>query len=281
MMRKHLPAFFMVTLLVVSGCGNGTGNLQFTTWGEEYIEQQIPATAFEDGWQVKFTTFLVNIGNIQVADADGNTGASMNGTVVVNHVFQGEKPVFSVQEIEAKPWTDVSFEVPVATPEAKLGDGVIEWDRDFLVEKNASLYVTGEATKGEVTKKFAWTFSKGTRYTECSGDRDGKVTQGALITNGGTDAIELTIHGDHLFYDDLQSPNALLRFNPIAAADADNDGQITLDELANVPLVEIEDGPYGTGSAADINDLGAFVTALSGTVGHFRGEGECFGEHIQ
>ena len=32
---------------------------------------------------------------------------------------------------------------------------------------------------------------------------------------------------------------------------------------------------YGTGSAGDVNDLGAFVTALSRTLGHCLGEGEC------
>jgi hypothetical protein len=51
-----------------------------------------------------------------------------------------------------------------------------------------------------------------------------------------------------------------------------------MEELTRVKLAAIprENGPYGTGSAAGINDLGAFVTALSRTVGHFRGEGECF-----
>lgn len=37
-----------------------------------------------------------------------------------------------------------------------------------------------------------------------------------------------------------------------------------------------EDGAYGTGAAANVNNLREFVTALSRTLGHFRGEGECF-----
>ena len=64
----------------------------------------------------------------------------------------------------------------------------------------------------------------------------------------------------------------------IANADADADGKITLEELAAVDLADktkITAGTYGTGSASNINDLRAFVEALSRTVGHFRGEGEC------
>jgi hypothetical protein len=49
---------------------------------------------------------------------------------------------------------------------------------------------------------------------------------------------------------------------------------VTLDELRAIKLSDITVGTYGTGSA-DINDLGAFVEALSQTLGHFRGEGEC------
>ncbi len=57
------------------------------------------------------------------------------------------------------------------------------------------------------------------------------------------------------------------------------DVALPLEELAAVDLADktkITAGTYGTGSASNINDLRAFVEALSRTVGHFRGEGECF-----
>ncbi|HTV22354.1 MAG TPA: hypothetical protein VMG12_26885, partial [Polyangiaceae bacterium] len=83
-------------------------------------------------------------------------------------------------------------------------------------------------------------------------------------------------HGDHLFYDRLQaSPNPAivtsLRFDTLAAADANADGDITLVELEAKPLdVRLYD-PSGLGAA----NYGDFVTSLARTVGHFRGEGEC------
>jgi hypothetical protein len=91
--------------------------------------------------------------------------------------------------------------------------------------------------------------------------------------------VQLTIHGDHLFFDDLQSPEAKMRFDAMAAADnlgiAGADGQVTLEELAAVDLTELPPDQYGTGGVGNVRNLRDFVTALVRTVGHFRGEGEC------
>ena len=32
----------------LAGCGGGQGSVEFTTWGEDYIETQIPASVFAD-----------------------------------------------------------------------------------------------------------------------------------------------------------------------------------------------------------------------------------------
>ena len=69
------------------------------------------------------------------------------------------------------------------------------------------------------------------------------------------------------------------RFNAMAAADANANGEVTLDELSAVKLVDIPEGTYGTGSASNVDDLGAFVRALTATLGHYRGEGHCAASH--
>lgn len=264
---------------LLAGCGGGTGGVQFDTWGEEYIEEAIPASELEDGWEIRFSKFLINIGHVTVADAEGTIGAKMEGTILFDHKLSGEKPVFTADELEAKRWESVSFQVPVADASAELSEGVTQADKDLLIDAKASMYVAGSATRGGVTKTFAWAFPASTEYGQCKGDLDGKETAGALVTNGGVDKIQLTIHGDHLFYDDLQAADAKLRFDPIAAAD-DGDGDVTLEELSAVKLVDIEKGPYGTGSVDGVNNLAQFIVALSQTVGHFRGEGECFGKPL-
>lgn len=277
-MRMHMQfkaIAITASALALAGCGSQeVGSAAFTTWGEEYIELGIPATEFEDGWSVIFKRFLVVIGDVRVADEAGVEAGRMAGGKLFNHVAPGVKDVVAFPDIEAKAWTDVSYQLLVATTGTELGAGATEEDKTVMVGGGYNVYVEGDATNGSMTKSFAWGFAEPTRLARCEGDKDGKPTDGVLVTNGGADTAELTIHGDHLFYDDLQSPDAKLRFTAIASADADNDGIITQEELSGVTLVNIAEGPYGTGNA-DINTLGQFVTALSRTVGHFRGEGEC------
>jgi hypothetical protein len=139
-----------------------------------------------------------------------------------------------------------------------------------------SFYVEATATKEDVTKHYAWGFAIGTNYHECHSEQDGKDEAGIVVTNNSETVVELTTHGDHLYYDRLQaSPDPAivtsLRFDTIAAADKDDDGEITLEELNAAPLnLELYD-PSGLRAATQ----GAFITSLARTIGHFRGEGEC------
>ena len=86
----------------------------------------------------------------------------------------------------------------------------------------------------------------------------------------------MTIHGDHPYYDRLRaSPDpaiaTVLRFDEKAAADTNDDGEVTLEELNAAPIDVLKYDPSGF----DVTTLGGFMTALARTIGHFRGEGEC------
>ena len=282
-MNRWFGASLLAMASVTVGCGGDdggassgeTGDVLFLTWGEEYIEKEIPAAEFADGWRVTFNKFLAVLKNVTVAGGSGQVGARMdNVSVVVDYKAPGVKQVVGFEGLEAKNWSQVSFEIGPAEG-ATREEGATTEDRLLLDDAGASVHVEGQAQKAGMTKRFAWTFTEATAYRSCRGDKDGKATEGVLVTNGGTDNVELTIHGDHLFYDDLQADNAVLRFEAIAGADADGDGAVTMAELAAVPLTSIPEGSYGTGSAGGINDLGTYVAALARTLGHFRGEGEC------
>lgn len=264
-------------LSLPSGAGGGpagSGAISFSTWGEKYVEQGIPASELEDGWTITFSRFLVPISAVTVGD-QGQVAATQTGGVLFDHVGAGVKAVTSFESLPAKAYGEVSFEIVRATAGLALDASTEQADLDQLLADGATLYIEGAATKGAESKVFAWTFTTDTRYERCGGEVNGQEREGALVTNGGDDEIELTIHGDHFFYDDLQASAARLRFQPMADADADADGVVTLDELDAVDLVDIPEGSYGTGSASDVNTLGDFVRHLSRTLGHFRGEGEC------
>lgn len=265
----------------LGACGSdaGQGDVKFTAWGEDYIEQGIPAAAFpKDGWSVKYSRFLVVFRAITVADSAGAVAATMTTPHVFDMTQAGEKEITTFKGLEAKGWDRVSYQLGPTTSDAILAPGIADADEHLMLEAKAHLHVEAVATKGSVTKTLNWTFAAPTLFVECEGEQGGKKTLGVTVTSGGTQTVQLTIHGDHLFYDDLQAANAVPRFDAIAKADANADGEVTLDELAAVRLYAIDprDGGYRTGAAANVNTLRDFVTALSRTVGHYRGEGECF-----
>jgi hypothetical protein len=263
--------------LAIAGCSDdaGSGDVEFTVWGEEYIEDGIPAETFEDGWSAKFSEFLIVVGEVTVADTSAGDGDHISGSQLFNLVTPGPHDLGRLDGLEARRWDTVGYEVRAIDADTELHASASADDLATMRARDYSVYVAGTARKGSETKNFAWGFQNSTRYTRCVSEAEGREQHGVVVTNGGTEHVELTIHGDHFFYDDLASPNALLRFAPIAKADVNEDGDVTLDELAAVKLVEIQDGPYGTGGAGHVDDLGAFVRGLTASLGHFRGEGHC------
>jgi hypothetical protein len=225
---------------------------------------------------VQYEKFLVSFQNIVVADARGAQAASMQGGKLFDNVLAGVKPIVEFRDLPAKAWDRISYEIAPVTEGTELASGVSEVDKQMMLDAGYSLYVDATATKGAIAKHFAWGFAIGTRYNECHAEQDGRDEAGVVVTNNATLDAQLTTHGDHLFYDRLQaSPDPAiatsLRFDALAAADGNDDGEVTLAELDAKPLdVRLYD-PSGLGAATQ----GAFVTSLARTVGHFRGEGEC------
>ena len=275
-----LSTLLIANGVLLSGCSSdeaaGSGSASFNVWGEEYVEDEIPAADVEDGWTIKFSRFLIVIGDITVADKNAGTAGKVSGTQLFNLVSLGPHDVGALSGLEARTWDRVGYSVPGNSVQTTLHSSATSADMSLMRNGgNYSVYVEGSATKAGATKTFGWGFSNSTRYDDCQADVEGKPVHGVTITNGGSESVELTIHGDHFFYDDLASPDAVIRFDAIAAADANNDGAVTRGELDQVKLVDIAEGTYGTGSASHVDDLGAFVEALTATLGHYRGEGHC------
>lgn len=279
----RLAAISFFTAASALACSSEeSGNIAFTSWGEEYIQEEIPASVFADGWTIKYSKFLVTFSDVKVLDGT-NAVAALPKPVVVNHVTPGVKSLASFPGLETGRY-GVEYSLGPAS-DALLLPGVDAADFATMKANGWSIWIAGTASKNGVTKSFSWGFSTNTKLIDCEGELNGKTELGTVVTSGGTDTIELTIHGDHFFYDDLQDPAAKTRFQHLADADvgangAAGDGVITQEELAAVKLVDIpaEKGKFGIGGASSVKDLGAFVAFLSRTIGHFRGEGEC---HVQ
>ncbi len=252
---------------ICSGCGPGGGTLAISIYGEEFIEDEIPAAEFSDGWAVDYDQFLVSVGQISAADgADAEPGladASYRIFDMTDPTDGAGHRVMSA-EVDGGLYDHLDYHIAPAT-DAVAGN-VDQADVDFMSSGGLSVYVAGTATNGVVTKTFAWEFSKATSYVDCESNAD---------IDGGEAGIEITIHGDHLFYDDLISHEPHLSFDVVAEADADSDGEITAAELAAFDISTQE--RYQVGSL-DIHDLWDYIAYSATTIGHVDGEGHC---HIE
>ncbi|MCA3013253.1 MAG: hypothetical protein INH41_12735 [Myxococcaceae bacterium] len=270
MRRTALPA----VLALIAGCEPPVSAVRFTTWGEAYIEAGIPAQAgaedgFVDGWAVTFSRFLVVLNDITVADAQGQVASRQPGAKAFDLVRRGPVEVYAATA-PARRYEQVSY--AIAPDDTATAGNLDAADLALLTSRKASVIVVGSAKKDAVTKTFDWTFTTATTYADCA--RAGMSGKGVVLTAGAEAKVELTVHGDHFFYDQLGN-DAALRFQALADADANADGRVTLEELAAVQLTTLPQGLYGTASVANVRTLRDFVTQNVRTIGHYDGEGEC------
>lgn len=267
------------------GCGGdgalGTGSVSVSVWGEDFIESTrgIPPVmgtnaGFVDGWTVRFTKFLVSVGQVRVGATGSSAGGSIPTMFVYNlHGTAGPVRLGGIPSVPARRLDLVSFRI--APPDAQTAAGhslVSPADIAAMRAGGHSLWVEGSATKPGRTAPvtFRWAFGNTVEYSRC--ELDGAF--GVAVPTGGTADLQLTIHGDHFFYDRV-GEGANLRFDDIAAADRDGDNAVTLDELAAVDLTTLPRDRYDPSGAPNVNTLRDFVSVLTTTVAHFNGEGEC------
>ncbi|MEM7158699.1 MAG: hypothetical protein AAF799_38010 [Myxococcota bacterium] len=242
-------AWLLATTISASACDpEALAVVELTAYGEEFVEDEIPASAFVDGWSIEFSRFVVALTDIEV-DGEPLPG---HFAIDLRDDSSGEGHHLGEVVVPAGARPQITYRV-APLPEPGL-----------MPEPGASLVVEGRAQRGEQTISFAWSFDTDTRYEHCEGVE-------ALDSDLGNRS-ELTLHADHLFYDDLEAPDPNLAFDAIAAADTDGDGDVTMDELDAVQLGAAERYQGGGGQ---ITDLGHFIRALTRTLGHIDGEGHC------
>lgn len=235
-MRTPTQILCTASFVLASACGDdapGLGAVNVTVYGEEFIEDGIPAEEMGDGWAVTFTRFAVTIDEVTVAGVRAANVAPIDlavGTSGAGH------PV-------------ATLDVPSGT---HSGSGYIL----------SRAEVAGTANKDGVTKTFDWVFDQKTVYTACETSTD--------VPDGGDGNFEITVHGDHFFFDSLVSEEPQVLFQALADADQDGDGVIARSELEGAGL-----GAYDPGSSGDIDNLWAYLVAQSSNLGHVDGEGHC------
>ena len=165
-------------------------------------------------------------------------------------------------EADGGVWRSVRFTV---APSPELSAGNTTGDQATMMQNlGASVALAGDLTCGGTTVTFEWIFDTATTYT-CDPTN--------LVVGASREASsQLTVHGDHLFYDSLVDPDAGLQAQAYVDADADEDGVLTMEELRAAPIA-----PTGldVGGQSGIETLWDYLSAQTTTLGHIDGEGHC------
>ncbi|MEM9864739.1 MAG: hypothetical protein AAF938_24265 [Myxococcota bacterium] len=227
-----LRTILFLSLITALGCGdsNGEGTLAVSAYGESFIEDGIPSDEMDDGWAIAFDSFMVTLN----ADIGGENFAGTN--LVLHESTAGAGAPLGSAVLPSGTYDDVTFQID-------------------------ALNVMGSATKDGRTITFDWTFDTPQRYVSCE--------ESAVVPEDGIGNFEITIHGDHLFFDSLVSDEPGLLFEPLAAADTNADDVLTRAELEAADV-----GTYDVGNS-DVTNLWQYLVAQSLLIGHVNGEGHC------
>ena len=263
--RGFALAALLLSAAAGTSCGDeqtGEGTLAVEIWGEEFIEQGIPADVFADGWSVTFDKFLVAVDAVSVARGSTAPDLADDAQRVFDLTRAGPHPILT-REVPAGRYDNAAYRLRPALAAAVAGNASAA-DVALMTANGYSVYVSATATDGTATKTLHWGFATDTSYEQCRSEAD--------LAAGGAATVQLTIHADHLFYNDLFSEEPDVKFGVVARADVDADGEVTLAELAAFDITGLPD--YGTGSLR-VENLADFIAHLTATLGHIDGEGHC------
>lgn len=220
-----------VGALMLCAC-TGEGEVEVRAWGEEFIEAGIPAAEMTDGWAIEFQRFSIGLRDVSIADSNIDDPDPIDLT----EPSDGQGQLVGRATTATGDYHDAAFTL-------------------------ARVEIDGSAEKDGVQKSFAWVFDMPVTYSDCESHTE--------VSRDAVSEFQITVHADHLFHDSLVSQEPALRFDAIAAADTDGDGQVTMAELAATDI-----GPYDPGNL-EIDDLWSFLSANVQTMGHANGEEHC------
>src|SRR6185503_16203455 len=100
------------------------------------------------------------------------------------------------------------FRLRSPSTDALLEQGVTPDDLAFMrareddahvSDRGVSVFVRGRASRGAVTKRFAWTFRQGYTLHDCGGGEDAGPASAFELRSGDAIRVEIVVHGEELF----------------------------------------------------------------------------------
>ena len=249
-----------------------------------------------DGWRVRYDKYIVAVGDIDVHfSSDENVEAHDESVFAVDlmAVPATGEPFWELAGLRAGRW-EFGYETAGAAHGATRHDSVSESDFERMQQEDATYLIEGVLEKidgqscpprdpdqscyDNPSISFNFLVSAETVFGPC--ELDG--IPGFSISDGATQTVAVTIHGDHLFFNGFPEGDegGVLRLAQwLADCDLDRDGQVTRAELESIDPSELSqiDSRYQLGGSpiTPLHDMWDYVAAQLKTQGHMNGEGEC------
>ncbi|HXK19788.1 MAG TPA: hypothetical protein VNG33_18380, partial [Polyangiaceae bacterium] len=242
-----------------------------------------------DGWTITLDQVLVVLGRASLDGDSCSTYSEAGYTRVLTLV--GAPDAQKISDSYGLGQCDFGFGVSNAESDSVLGVGATSHDLDVLrtpgkdpsgTLRGTSMLVRGSATNGKLTEAFNWSFRDRARYQECINTVDGMSVRGLSLSQDQHVDVDIVLHAEALFRTSLDPAVDRLGFDLIASGDVlfgNHDGEVTLDELGQLPLTPLE-----LGGAFDPGDAGAptwltledyVYQGAATTVARFRDTGSC------
>jgi hypothetical protein len=253
--------------LLASGCGAAEGEVSVAVWGEERVSAGYEGTE-TDGWTIRFSSWITSVGEVALLDPQSGDSVAEDPQVWAVELVGRAEPVslHAVETPEGR-W-DVRFSL--APPGATwVGPDTDPAPVANMAQRGAVHRVAGTAVREGLEKRFDWYFDGAVTANLCRNGVDDTV--GLSVSPGGTSDLQVTLHADHLLWDQLGTEEANLRFQALADADLNADGEVDEEELR---ARSTQDAGYET-SGLDLPDLWSYLRFSLAQSVHLNGDGLC------
>ena len=258
---------------VLSGClpkddRPPPGNLLVTASSDSAVQQGFDTS---DGWHIRFTKFIVSPGHSSFYNGGSCTAYSNAGYEKVLNILQtGSQKVNLIYALG-----NCSFRFQLTFPRSDALVGYNVSAQDLLLMQTAGTdrfqptisgangFIAGVATNQSQTKTFSWLFRQSWTYANCSVESDAGLQSSMQVGAHEAESVDIMVRGEELFRNVDQSNRVQLLFEPMAQADSaygNNDGDVTLDELSNIPTsgsAGLGQSGVPNGNDAVLGDFGA------------------------
>ena len=197
----------------------------------------------DDGWQIHVGKFTTALGNVDLDGVEDRDDGSCNGYSDTNYEWLFDFTVANpskVAVVYGLGTCRVEYRFRGPGDDAVLGEGATEEDaaimrtrvtNQFATDERTTLIARGTASRGDEHMVFAWDFQRSFEIERCG--EDGALTNVLDLDGGEAHELRIEVRAEELFRA-RAADDGPLSFDLFAAADADGNAWITLQELAMV-----------------------------------------------